>query len=136
MNKADRHIHVVVQDDLVYYSNSFVLSLIAALYTSFGIIPMAIIDVYTVIFQYVYFGIHKIPKLYRSDYFAVDRHKLKNLNFTQKLSCIYCGYANGVAAFAKAVVERMEQYSCAIKHLSEPKGQNHQSKFYERKEFE
>lgn len=135
MDSAKRHINVVVQKNLHYYPNSFILSFLAMLYTAVGILPMFAIDVYTVIFQYVYFGIHHIPKLDRREYVVMDRHRLRGLSPTQKVNCVYCGYANGVAGFAKAVVEQMERFSCAVKHEHEPLDQKQQKNFYERSKF-
>jgi hypothetical protein len=30
--------------------------------------------------------------------------------------CVYCGYANGVIAYARKIASRTEQYWCPIKH--------------------
>jgi len=45
-----------------------------------------------------------------------DRHHLKHLNSLERLNCIYCGYANGLLAYAREISARTEQYWCPIKH--------------------
>lgn len=87
-------------------------------------------------FQNVYFRILDIPLIDRKKYVIMDRYKLLKLTFWQKLNCMYCEYANGIVAYAKAVVNQMELYSCAIKHETHPLGQEHQKEFYEREKFE
>lgn len=42
----------------------------------------------------------------------------KNL---EKFNCIYCGYGNGLAAYAKEIIARTEQYWCPIKHATHVK---------------
>lgn len=46
----------------------------------------------------------------------IDRHHLAYLNSIEKLNCVYCGYANGLLAYAREIVARTEQYWCPIKH--------------------
>jgi hypothetical protein len=47
---------------------------------------------------------------------VVDRHRLAYLNTIEKLNCVYCGYGNGVIAYAHEVIARTEQYWCPIRH--------------------
>jgi hypothetical protein len=54
----------------------------------------------------------------------IDRQRLGHLNAIEKLNCIYCGYANGVIAFAREVARRTEQYWCPIKHATPPAAAN------------
>jgi Na+-translocating ferredoxin:NAD+ oxidoreductase RNF subunit RnfB len=65
----------------------------------------------------------------------IDRQKLSKLSFTQKINCVYCGYANGIVAYLKAVVNQMEVYSCAIKHSVGNKATTHQKSFYKYEDF-
>lgn len=58
--------------------------------------------------------------VHRSEHLILDRHKLPYLNGPQKLNCLYCGYANGVLAYAREISSRTEQYWCPIKHASDP----------------
>lgn len=38
------------------------------------------------------------------------------MNSLEKLNCVYCGYANGLLAYATEITARTEQYWCPIKH--------------------
>ncbi|WP_417250596.1 hypothetical protein [Celeribacter sp.] len=80
------------------------------------IVPFVLIDLWVTIYQAICFPAYKLPKVKRSDYIAVDRHKLTYLNFMQKLNCVYCGYCNGVLAYVREVAGRTEYYWCPIKH--------------------
>jgi len=52
----------------------------------------------------------------RNKYIKIDRHKLKYLNWFEKLNCIYCGYANGFLHYASVIAAETEKYWCGIKH--------------------
>ncbi len=112
------------------------LSIIAGLSIYIMIIPIVILDVFLWQYQLIYFSILKIPKIKRDKYVIVDRHKLGKLSWFQKLNCIYCGYVNGMTAYAKAVANQTEIYSCAIKHESKAGGQEHQREFFEYIDYE
>lgn len=113
-----------------------VMAFIAAISCYICIIPLLILDIFLWQFQNIYFRIMEIPLILRRKYVILDRYKLGKLTFWQRLNCFYCEYANGVVAYAKAVVNQMELYSCAIKHELHPLGQNHQGDFFEREKFE
>jgi hypothetical protein len=53
---------------------------------------------------------------------VIDRHRLGYLNPVQKLNCVFCGYGNGVIAYAREITARTEQYWCPIKHALKVKG--------------
>ncbi len=110
--------------------------IIGAVSTYACLIPLVIVDLFVWQFQNIYFRLAEIPRIERRKYVILDRYQLAKLTFFQKVNCLYCEYANGVVAYAKAVVNQMELYSCAIKHASHPLGQEHQKNFRERKEFE
>lgn len=80
------------------------------------LIPIALMDLVGTIYQAICFPIYGIPKVRRTDYIALDRHRLGYLNFIEKVNCDYCGYANGVLAYFSEVAARTEQYWCPIKH--------------------
>ena len=80
------------------------------------IIPIAFLDVFVVVYQAICFRAYGIARVRRSEFVVIDRHKLAYLNPLEKLNCIYCGYANGVIAFAREIGARTEQYWCPIKH--------------------
>lgn len=112
-----------------------ITTLIAMVVIWFGLIPIAIMDVYINVYQIIYFGIQGIPMVKRSDYLIIDRWKLSKLTGAQKMSCLYCEYANGMAAWFKAVANQTEAYSCAIKHKYPTRGQEHQHTFAEYQEY-
>lgn len=89
------------------------------------IIPAAILDVFCRFYQAVCFPLYRIPKVKRSDYIRLDRHKLAYLNGIEKMNCEYCAYFNGIIAFAREIASRTEQYWCPIRHAFAIKGSHH-----------
>ena len=80
------------------------------------IVPFALMDACVTLYQAICFRAYGIDRARRADYIFLDRHQLAYLNALQKLNCVYCGYANGVAAFTREVAARTEAYWCPIKH--------------------
>lgn len=80
------------------------------------IIPLVLTDLFATLYQRVCFPVYGIARVRRADYVVVDRHRLSYLNAIEKLNCAYCGYANGVIAYAREIGSRTEQYFCPIKH--------------------
>lgn len=80
------------------------------------VVPMALLDLSITIYQHICFRIYGIPRVRRGDYIVIDRHHLAYLNAIEKLNCVYCGYGNGLIAYAREVIARTEQYWCPIKH--------------------
>ena len=80
------------------------------------IIPLAFLDLTVTLYQEVCFRLYQIPRVRRSRYIVLDRHYLSYLNGIEKFNCIYCGYGNGVIAYAREIIARTEQYWCPIKH--------------------
>lgn len=80
------------------------------------VLPLALVDLFTTTYQRVCFPVYGIDRVRRADYVVIDRHLLGYLNALEKLNCVYCGYANGVIAYAREVASRTEQYFCPIKH--------------------
>jgi len=80
------------------------------------IVPLALLDLFLFVYQAVCFPLYRIPRVRRSDYVVLDRHNLAYLNVFEKLNCIFCGYADGLLAYARQVVSRTEMYWCPIKH--------------------
>jgi hypothetical protein len=99
------------------------------------IAPMAILHAWVWAYQEIYFGYHDIPKLSFKEYVSFDRSDLRHLTAGQKIACAYCAYGNGLAAWFKAVVNRTEAYSCAIKHKVPVKGREHQEDFFPYDDF-
>jgi hypothetical protein len=80
------------------------------------IIPVALLDLFVMIYQAICFPVYGIPKVRRRDYLVFDRHHLAYLNLIEKVNCAYCSYCNGAIAFAREVASRTEVYWCPIKH--------------------
>lgn len=80
------------------------------------IIPFAILDAFILVYHNVAFPLYGIQKVERQLYIKIDRHKLSKLGLVQKLNCIYCGYINGLSAYAVAVAGETEKYWCGIQH--------------------
>ncbi len=85
------------------------------------LIPALLMDVVVSFYQLICFPIYEIPKVIRRDYVVIDRQNLKYLNIIEKINCLYCGYFNGVIAYAQEVAARTEQYWCPIKHANQLK---------------
>lgn len=81
-----------------------------------GWIPFILMDLFLTVYQAVCFPVYRIPKVRRSDYLVFDRADLPYLNVIEKFNCFYCSYGNGVAAYAREVSARTEQFWCPIKH--------------------
>lgn len=80
------------------------------------LIPIALVDLWVTIYQHVCFRAYGIPRVCRSSFIVMDRHHLAYLNTVEKINCLYCGYGNGVFAYAREVAGRTEQFWCPIKH--------------------
>ena len=86
------------------------------------IFPLVLLDLFVSFFQMVCFPVYGMEKVKRSDYIAVDRHHLAYLNWIERLNCAYCGYANGLLAYTRAIAGRAEEHWCPIKHARRIKG--------------
>jgi len=128
--------YLVVSKDKKVKIPTFFMKMAAIVFCYSGVPVFLLADIYVTIFQKTYFRMSGIPQLDRSDFIQIDRHKLPKLSLAQKVNCVYCGYANGVAAYFKAVVNHMEVHSCAIKHILNTPATEHQKDFYERSKFE
>ncbi len=80
------------------------------------IVPLVLLDLAVSVFMLVCFSAWGMERVKRADYVVVDRHRLAYLNGIEKLNCAFCGYANGVIAYAREAASRSEQYWCPIKH--------------------
>jgi hypothetical protein len=105
------------------------------------ILPLVILDVFMEIYHRICFPLYGIEYVKRSSYIRVDRQKLKYLKFHDKINCMYCGYANGVAQYASEIAARTEKYWCGIKHkpggdYKEPLYQKKFIKYGDKKAYE
>ena len=80
------------------------------------VIPLLVIDLTFTLYQQICFRAYGIARVRRRDYLVNDRHKLVYLNNIEKINCNYCGYGNGVIAYAREIFSRTEQYWCPIRH--------------------
>ena len=93
------------------------------------IVPLLLLDVAVSLFQLICFPIYGIAKVPRGDFIVIDRHHLAYLNPIEKLNCAFCGYANGLLAYAREIAGRAEEHWCPIKHARRTKGQHR--RYYE-----
>lgn len=100
------------------------------------IIPVFILDVWVTFYQWVYFTTMGIPKIQKNTFVVMERWDLSKLTFMQKINCVYCEYVNGILAFAKAVGNQTEVYSCAIRHNHALKGHEYEKQFHSDKKFQ
>ena len=97
-----------------------------------GWIPFLLMDLFVTLYQHSCFPIYRIPRVRRSDYIVFDRTDLPYLNLIEKFNCFYCSYGNGVAAYAREIAARTEQYWCPIKHARRIKAaHDHYPKFFD-----
>jgi hypothetical protein len=80
------------------------------------VVPMLALDAALTLYQWVCFGLYRIPRVRRSDCWVYDRSQLAYLNVLEKINCAYCSYGNGLAAYFTEIASRTEQYWCPIKH--------------------
>jgi hypothetical protein len=85
-------------------------------------LPLMILDLSVSLYQLGCFTAWGVVRVKRSEYVVIDRHRLGYLNPVQKLNCVFCGYGNGVIAYAREITARTEQYWCPIKHALKVKG--------------
>ena len=126
---------LIVENDKKLHFKPFLLP-IATLMIYSMIIPVLILDLWTTLYQLVYFSAAGIPKIHKKDYIIFDRWELHKLTLWQKINCVYCEYVNGLIAWAKGVSNQTEIYSCAIKHSARRKGQENEINFYKYEKFE
>ncbi|MBF0424175.1 MAG: hypothetical protein HQL73_14420 [Magnetococcales bacterium] len=84
-------------------------------------IPLVLLDLMVTLYQAICFPVYGIPTVCRSEFVVIDRHKLAYLSWLEKLNCVYCGYGNGVLAYAREIASRTEERWCPIKHRKSPK---------------
>jgi hypothetical protein len=115
-----------------YVTGAPLLSWLAAPVIYSGWVPMALFDGFLFGYQTVCFPAYGIPKVKRSDYVVLDRGDLPYLNALEKFNCFYCGYANGLIAYAREIAARTEQFFCPIKHARRILGaHDHYPNFFE-----
>lgn len=101
---------------LTFLRNSRLATLVIAPAVYGLIVPLVLLDLAVSVYMLVCFSAWSMERVRRADYVIVDRHQLAYLNGIEKLNCVFCGYANGVIAYAREAASRTEQYWCPIKH--------------------
>ncbi len=101
---------------LTFLRTSPLTSFIVAPFVYGLIVPLALLDLGVWLYLRVCFPAWGMERARRADYVIVDRHRLAYLNGIEKLNCAFCGYGNGVIAYARETASRTEQYWCPIKH--------------------
>jgi len=91
-------------------------NLISAPFIYAMIIPFIIMDLSLTSYQFICFPLYRIGRVKRNGYIHLDRHRLHYLNGMEKINCLYCGYANGLLAYAREIAARTELYWCPVKH--------------------
>jgi hypothetical protein len=80
------------------------------------LVPLLALDVFVTFYQWACFPLYRIARVPRREHFVYDRAHLAYLNAAEKLNCLYCSYANGLASYFREIAARTEQYWCPIKH--------------------
>jgi hypothetical protein len=80
------------------------------------IVPTVFLDATMEVYHRVAFPLYGIPRVKRSKYIKLDRQKLSYLKPLEKVNCVYCGYVNGLFAYAVQIAGETEKYWCGIKH--------------------
>ena len=101
---------------LKYISTADIPTVITAPIIYGMILPIALLDLSVTVYQQLCFRAYGMARVRRADYIVIDRQYLKYLNWIEALNCVYCGYANGVFAYAREIGARTEQFWCPIKH--------------------
>lgn len=126
-----RHAHRQVRQSIPHFlrHSSLRTALTAPVIYSL-LVPFALLDVWTTVYQWICFPVYGIAIVPRRRFFVVDRHKLGYLNAIEKVHCVYCSYANGAIAYIREIAARTEQYWCPIKHVRPvPGGHNRYAQF-------
>jgi len=93
---------------------------LSAPFIAMMIIPIVILDIFLIVYHGVCFRLYKLPLIQRSQYIKIDRQKLKYLTWYEKIFCVFCGYANGLAHYFTVIAAESERYWCGIKHAQDP----------------
>ncbi len=80
------------------------------------VIPIAVLDIATQIYQRICFPLYAIERVDRSRYIRCSTRG-KSLPWIDRFNCWYCAYANGAVEFIRAVLTETEKYWCPIRHV-------------------
>ncbi|MBI5815023.1 MAG: hypothetical protein HZB29_05380 [Nitrospinae bacterium] len=135
LNRAEQELHYTIERKKILFEkgvvefhrrlknplikfirNADVLHIVTAPVIYSLIVPFAFLDLMATMYQWICFPVYGIKKVPREDFIVLDHHHLAYLNIIEKLNCVYCGYANGVAGYVREIGARTERYWCPIKH--------------------
>lgn len=108
-----------------YFRTAGLLNVLVAPVIYSMLLPIALLDFWVTLYQHICFRAYGIPLVKRSTFIIMDRHHLAYLNMIEKINCMYCGYGNGVFAYAREVASRTEQFWCPIKHAIRVRDPHH-----------
>ena len=80
------------------------------------VVPTVFLDLTMEVYHRVAFPLYGITYVPRSRYIKIDHQKLSYLKPMEKVNCMYCGYVNGLFAYAVQIAGETEKYWCSIKH--------------------
>ena len=101
---------------LKYIAGADLLTVLTAPVIYAMVVPIALLDLSVTVYQHICFRAYGLERVRRGDYVVIDRQHLAYLNGIEIFNCLYCGYANGVIAYAREIASRTEQFWCPIKH--------------------
>ena len=107
---------------LKYVAGADLLTVLTAPVIYAMVVPIALLDLCVSVYQHVCFRAYGLERVRRGDYVVIDRQHLAYLNGIEIFNCLYCGYANGVVAYAREIAGRTELYWCPIKHARRAAG--------------
>jgi hypothetical protein len=108
-----------------YFRTAGLLNVLVAPVIYSMIVPIILLDIWVTVYQQICFRAYGIPLVKRSTFIVMDRHHLAYLNLIEKINCAYCGYGNGVFAYAREIAARTEQFWCPIKHAIRMRDPHH-----------
>lgn len=79
-------------------------------------IPIVFFDLATTVYQAICFRAYGIPRVARRKHVRLFSRGRKMITLLDRFNCAYCTYANGVVAYARAVLIETEKYWCPIKY--------------------
>lgn len=82
------------------------------------IVPLAFVDLCVTVYQAAAFRCYGIPRIVRRKYVRWVGRGHGMVRWIDRFNCAYCSYANGVAAYLRAVLIETEKYWCPIKYAA------------------
>lgn len=81
-------------------------------------IPLLFVSHYTLsilLYQFMIRPLFRTPKLNWRDFIVVDRHRIEELSWFDKLNCQFCGYANGISTMMNVEIDHVNESERGIK---------------------